>query len=63
MCAQKEGDELPLRTGRPHAENPKCERLYIRVTPDEKAEIQGFCKKFRVSMLDLIRKGIEAMKK
>lgn len=51
------------RTGRPRAENPKSERLHIRVTPDEKAEIQEFCKEFKVSMLDLIRKGIEAMKK
>lgn len=51
------------RTGRPPSDNPKSERIYIRVTPDEKAEIQEFCKKFKVSMLDLIRKGIEAMKK
>lgn len=51
------------RTGRPHSENPKSERLHIRVTPDEKVEIQEFCKEFGVSMLDLIRKGIEIMKK
>lgn len=51
------------RIGRPPSDNPKIERIYIRVTPDEKAEIQEFCKKFKVSMLDLIRKGIEAMKK
>lgn len=51
------------RAGRPPAENPKSERLHIRVTPDEKAEIQDFCKEFKVTMLDLIRKGIEAMKK
>ena len=49
--------------GRPHSENPKSERLHIRVTPDEKSKIQEFCKEFGVSMLDLIRKGIESMKK
>ncbi len=49
--------------GRPKSQNPKSERLFIRVTPDEKAEIQSFCKKFDVSLLDLIRKGIEAIKK
>lgn len=51
------------RTGRPHAENPMSERLHIRVTPNEKAEIQEFCKRFNVSMLELIRKGMEALKK
>ena len=54
---------LSPRTGRPPAENPMSERLHIRVTPDEKAEIQKFCKEFQVTMLDLIRRGIEAMKK
>ncbi len=63
MCVQKGSDELSPRTGRPPAENPKSERLHIRVTPNEKAEIQEFCKKFEVSMLDLIRRGMEAMKK
>lgn len=62
-CEQKEGDYLSPRTGRPPSDNPKIERIYIRVTPDEKAEIFEFCEKFKVSMLDLIRKGIEAMKK
>lgn len=51
------------RTGRPHVNNPKNERLHIRVSPDEKAKIQEFCKKFNVTMLELIRKGMEAMKK
>lgn len=63
MYAQKEGDVLSPRTGRPHSENPKSERLHIRVTPAEKVEIQEFCNKFKVSMLDLIRKGMEAIKK
>lgn len=63
MCALKAGDNLSLRTGRPPSENPKNERLYIRVTPDEKVKIHQFCKEFEVSLLDLIRKGMEALKK
>lgn len=59
----KGGEPVSPRTGRPHVENPKNERLHIRVTPDEKAKIQEFCKKFNVTMLELIRKGMEAMKK
>lgn len=51
------------RTGRPQSDNPKTERLYIRVTPDEKTEIQEVCKTRSVSLIDLIRMGIEAIKK
>lgn len=49
--------------GRPPIENPKSERLFIRVTPQEKKEIQAFCKESGYSMLELLRKGIEAEKK
>jgi len=49
--------------GRPPIENPKTERLFIRVTPQEKSEIQGFSKKTGYSLLALIKKGIEAVKK
>ena len=54
---------MAMRIGRPHAENPKTERLFIRVSPDEKAEIQEFSKKSGLSLLDLLKKGIEATKK
>lgn len=30
------------RTGRPPSDNPKSERLFIRVTPDDKKKIQDF---------------------
>ena len=49
--------------GRPPIENPKTERLFIRVTPQEKAEIQSFTKETGYSLLTLIKKGIEAVKK
>ena len=49
--------------GRPKIENPKSERLFIRVTPDEKEEIQKFAKESGFSLLELIRQGIEAAKK
>lgn len=47
--------------GRPPIDNPKTERLFIRVTPQEKAEIQIFAKKSGYSLLTLIKKGIEAV--
>lgn len=49
--------------GRPHSENPKSDRLYIRVTPSEKLEIQAAVKETGLSLLELIRKGIQAVKK
>jgi len=51
------------RTGRPLSENPKTERLFIRVTPEEKKEIQEFSKKSGRGLLELIKLGIEAVKK
>lgn len=48
--------------GRPHIDNPKTERLFIRVTPEEKADIQNFVKESGYSLLALIKKGIEAVK-
>ena len=51
------------RIGRPPTNNPKSERLFIRVTPSEKAEIQSHAKHVGLSLLDLLKKGIEATKK
>ncbi len=51
------------RTGRPKSDNQKTERLYIRISPDEKKEIQDFARKSGYSLLDLIRVGISALKR
>ena len=64
MCGHKERREnVSPRTGRPKSDNPKTERLYIRISPDEKKEIQDFTSKSGHSLLDLIRTGISALKK
>ena len=49
--------------GRPRIDNPKTERLFIRVTPEEKERIQSFAKEHGCSLLELIKRGIEALKK
>lgn len=54
---------MAAATGRPKSENPKTERLFIRVTPQEKQEILTFSDEKGVSLLCLLRKGIEAEKK
>lgn len=48
--------------GRPHSDNPKSERFFICVTPQEKAEIYAFAKREGYSLLELLKKGIEAVK-
>lgn len=64
MCTQKRGDERMAPTrGRPPIDNPKSERLHIRVSPAEKAEIQAITKKTGLTPLDLIRAGIQAVTK
>lgn len=49
--------------GRPKIDNPKTERLFIRVTPQEKEEIHAFARETGNTLLDLIYKGIESVKK
>lgn len=51
------------RTGRPKVDNPKVERIVTRITPEEKETVMSFCKEYDVSILDLIRKGMDAIKK
>lgn len=51
------------KTGRPFSDNPKSAKIEIRVTPTEKAEIMSFSKEHNIGLLDLVRAGIEAVKK
>lgn len=51
------------KTGRPPVENPKTDRFNIRVTPEEKKEILKFSKESGKGLLDLLRIGIETVKK
>lgn len=53
---------MSARTGRPKSENPMNDRLYIRVTKEEKEEISKFSKEYGYTLLELIRIGIEKIK-
>lgn len=48
--------------GRPKLENPKNDRIYIRVTKDEKKEIMEFSNKSGYTILDFIKIGIEKVR-
>ena len=50
------------RTGRPKVDNSMNERLYVRVSKQEKDEIMKFSSESGYSILELIRAGIEKLK-
>ncbi len=50
------------RTGRPKSSNPMNDRLYIRVTREEKEKINKFSKEHGYTLLELIKIGIEKVK-
>ena len=49
------------RTGRPKVENPMNDRIYVRVTREEKEKIMKFSSESGYSILELIRFGIEKL--
>lgn len=48
--------------GRPKTANPMNERLYIRVTKEEKDKIMTFSSESGYSILEIIRAGIDKLK-
>lgn len=50
------------RTGRPKVENPMSDRLYVRVTKEEKKEIMDFSASSGYSILEIIREGMKLIK-
>ena len=50
------------RTGRPHKENPRNEDLNIRLTSQEKAEIQAMADLLGISRTDAIMRGIALLR-
>ena len=51
------------KMGRPFSDNPKSAKIEIRITPLEKAEIMSFTKESGYGLLELIRIGMETVKK
>ena len=54
---------MSSRTGRPPLDNPKSERITLRVTPDEKSEIMKYSKESKKGLLELLKIGVDAAKK
>lgn len=49
--------------GRPKSADSKHERLYVRVEATEKQKIMDFCQEYKKTILELIRAGMDAIKK
>ena len=53
------GGVMSPRMGRPQSDNPKSSRIEIRVTDAEKKDIMEYSKENKISLLELLRLGIE----
>ncbi len=48
------------RTGRP-TENPKTERITVRLDDESKAILEGYCRREQVDKAEAIRRGIKRL--
>lgn len=59
LVAQKVGDNLSPRTGRPKSDNPKGIELKARIDAETDRRIQEYCKKQNKTRTKVVRKGID----
>lgn len=50
------------RTGRPKSDNPKSERITVRLGNEESAILKEYCNKLNVERAEAIRRGIRKLK-
>ncbi|WP_302138410.1 CopG family transcriptional regulator [Clostridium phoceensis] len=59
--AQKVGDGLSPRTGRPKAEKPKTVEVKARIDEETNTRLEKYCEEHAVTRTDVVRKGIETV--
>ena len=52
---------MAQKMGRPKSDNPMTDRLYVRVTKEEKTRIMSFTAEHNCTILDLIRSGMDKL--
>lgn len=57
--AQKEGEELSPRTGRPKSDNPKGIEVKARIDRETNDRLIEYCKKHGKTRTDVVREGID----
>ncbi len=50
------------RTGRPKIENPKSERITVRLDNESFETLKAYCKQENVEKAEAVRRGIEKLK-
>jgi len=58
---ESEVQNMTQKMGRPKSDNPMTERLYVRVTKEEKTDIMNFTAEHNCTILDLVRLGIKRL--
>ena len=51
------------RTGRPPIDNPKSERITVRLGKEHSEILDEYCKKNKVERAEAVREGIKRLKK
>ena len=59
IVAQKVGDELSPRTGRPKSDRPKTIEVKARIDAETDKMLSEYCERNSVTKTDVVRKGIE----
>lgn len=59
IVAQKVGDKMSPKTGRPQAENPLTIEIKARIDKVTNDKLIKYCKENKVTRTDVVRKGIQ----
>ena len=59
IVAQKVGDKMPPKTGRPQAKNPLTIEIKARIDKSTNDKLIKYCKENKVTRTDVVRKGIQ----
>ncbi len=59
IVAQKVGDEMSPRTGRPKAQNPLIIEVKARIDVETNEKLVEYCKNNGTTRTEVVRKGIE----
>lgn len=61
MADKKGGEKMSPRTGRPPSDDPKVNRITVRLTEQQQKELQQCSDKFGVSKADVVSRGLKLM--
>lgn len=63
VADRKWGVIMSPRTGRPPIENPKSERITVRLDKEHSEILNNYCRKNGVERAEAVREGIKRLKK